>query len=669
MNQPIRKIHLVFKTHLDVGFTDLARNVVNTYFEKHIPLALKIAREMRESDSADRFIWTTGSWLIHEYLDWAGKAERQVMEKAIEAGDIVWHGLPFTTHSELMDQLLFRYGLSLSAGLDKRFGRQTIAAKMTDVPGHTRGIVPMLHGVGIQFLHIGVNAASTPPALPPVFVWSAPDGSDVMVMYHRGGYGALMIVPGLDEAILFAHTGDNQGPQSARDVRVAYKRARERFPGVEVVASTMDDFARALLPIKDTLPVVRAELGDTWIHGTGSDPLKVSQYRELLRLRSGWLNSGQWTESSPEYRNFSRHLLLVPEHTWGRDEKANLWDAPAFSSPELAKTRWEKPFQDMQESWQEQRDYISRAVAGLKGKNQAEAQQALLNLKALRPDTAGMEKVDPSIVHRSGEFDARFDAVSGAIDHLRHLPTNWLVADRRHPLGTILYETFSRADYDRYYSSYIINKKENEFWAVHDFTKTYMPDWVKHLLAQPRLERVLKGKHAKGTRFVLVFACSGEAVEIYGCPHEFWVEYIFPDAGSKIACTVQWFGKSATRIAEAIWLSFVPRLAAPQNWRLDKLGESVSPLEVILNGNRKLHAVGEGVSYHGGDGVLTLRSLDAALVAPGERSLVNFNNCQPELWHGMNFLLYNNTWCTNFPMWYDEDAHFRFEIEVGLSGH
>ena len=32
------------------------------------------------------------------------------MEKAIERGFIAWHGLPFTTHTELMDPGLFEYG-------------------------------------------------------------------------------------------------------------------------------------------------------------------------------------------------------------------------------------------------------------------------------------------------------------------------------------------------------------------------------------------------------------------------------------------------------------------------------------------------------------------------------------------------------------------------------
>lgn len=142
-----RSVHLIFKTHLDVGFTDYAAVVVRNYFKKYIPAALRLARELRQSGS-DRFIWTTGSWLIYEYLEQASSAERGQMEEAILAGDIAWHALPFTTHTELMDAELFRFGLSLSRTLDQRFGRHTIAAKWTDVPGHTRAIIPLLAEAG-----------------------------------------------------------------------------------------------------------------------------------------------------------------------------------------------------------------------------------------------------------------------------------------------------------------------------------------------------------------------------------------------------------------------------------------------------------------------------------------------------------------------------------------
>src|SRR5205814_5985338 len=69
-NMPSRttKVHLIFKTHLDIGFTDFAANVVANYFSHYIPKAIEVARTLREEGCAERFVWTTGSWLIYEYL-------------------------------------------------------------------------------------------------------------------------------------------------------------------------------------------------------------------------------------------------------------------------------------------------------------------------------------------------------------------------------------------------------------------------------------------------------------------------------------------------------------------------------------------------------------------------------------------------------------------------
>src|SRR4051812_15239316 len=102
----VKEVDLIFKTHLDIGFTDYARNVVQRYMTGYIPQALKIARQMREENRPERFVWTTGSWLIYEYLEKAAPRERAILEEGILAGDIRWHGLPFTTHSELLDSSL-----------------------------------------------------------------------------------------------------------------------------------------------------------------------------------------------------------------------------------------------------------------------------------------------------------------------------------------------------------------------------------------------------------------------------------------------------------------------------------------------------------------------------------------------------------------------------------
>ena len=98
---------------------------------------------------------------------------------------------------------------------------------------------------------------------------------------------------------------------------------------------------------------------------------------------------------------------------------------------------------------------------------------------------------------------------------------------------------------------------------------------------------------------------------------------------------------------------------------MDKMAERVSPLDVVRNGNRKLHAVESGVYYADSRNSLAIETLDAALVAPGEPSLLNFNNRQPVLSNGTHFNLYNNVWGTNFPMWYEDDARFRFSLRFG----
>jgi hypothetical protein len=79
-------------------------------------------------------------------------AEKFVTAEAIKNGNIAPHGLPFTTHTELLDVDTFEYGLSIVDELDLIRGKKTISAKMTDVPGHTKGLVTLLHKKGIKLL-------------------------------------------------------------------------------------------------------------------------------------------------------------------------------------------------------------------------------------------------------------------------------------------------------------------------------------------------------------------------------------------------------------------------------------------------------------------------------------------------------------------------------------
>src|SRR5262249_19789465 len=143
--------------------------------------------------------------------------DRRRMEDAITRGDIAWHALPFSWQTELMDASMIAGGLALSDSLDRRFGTKTTGAKMTDVPGHTRGLIAQLSAHGVTFLDIGVNGGSRPAELPPLFLWKDAEGASLAVMYHHE-YGDVVRVPGSDLAVAVVVRDDNSGPHKPKEI-------------------------------------------------------------------------------------------------------------------------------------------------------------------------------------------------------------------------------------------------------------------------------------------------------------------------------------------------------------------------------------------------------------------------------------------------------------------
>ena len=68
----IKKVHVIQSCHLDVGFSDLAINIVNKYFDIFLPEAIAIAKELAAnstSATSPGLVFTTQSWLISLYLN------------------------------------------------------------------------------------------------------------------------------------------------------------------------------------------------------------------------------------------------------------------------------------------------------------------------------------------------------------------------------------------------------------------------------------------------------------------------------------------------------------------------------------------------------------------------------------------------------------------------
>ena len=164
----VHTVLLVTKCHLDVGFTMTQQRVLQRYFDVYFPQAIERAAAQRTSGT-EHYTWTTGSWLLYEYLEQAGAAQRKAVEQAIAVRDLAWHALPLNWQTEMIDRSMIDGAMAFSRVLDERFGVTTTGAKMTDVPGHSRGLIAPLAQAGVRLLDIGVNAASTPPDVPDLF--------------------------------------------------------------------------------------------------------------------------------------------------------------------------------------------------------------------------------------------------------------------------------------------------------------------------------------------------------------------------------------------------------------------------------------------------------------------------------------------------------------------
>jgi alpha-mannosidase len=79
-------------------------------------------------------------------------------------------------------------------------------------------------------------------------------------------------------------TGDNHGPPSVVEVERLRQQAARSLPGVQVRFGTLDDFARAVMAENPELPLVRADMPDTWIHGWLSMPLEAKANRQCRAL-------------------------------------------------------------------------------------------------------------------------------------------------------------------------------------------------------------------------------------------------------------------------------------------------------------------------------------------------------------------------------------------------
>ena len=325
----VTDVWVAFKTHFDIGYTDTIEGVLRKYRVKMMDSALGIIDQERQLPPEKRFVWIIPGWpLTHILGPKQEPARKPRIEQALREGTLAVQALPFSLHTESSDLEDLVRGMRFSSAIARKYGRPLpIAAKMTDVPCHSWVWPTILAHAGVKFLQIGSNGASGHLRLPHLFWWEGPDGSRILCNYTPD-YGSNMAVPSdwpSKNYLAMIMTGDNQGPPSLAEVENLRQYAAKNMPGIRVHFGDLDDFARGVLAEKPELPVVRADMPDTWIHGWLSMPIESKAARtahplqpavEALdtQLRAWGLTTG---DLAPALTEAYEQSVLYSEHTFG----------------------------------------------------------------------------------------------------------------------------------------------------------------------------------------------------------------------------------------------------------------------------------------------------------------------------------------------------------------
>lgn len=653
----VEQIIVVFKTHFDIGYTDMASNIVTKYRTTMIDQALAVVDQNRDLPAAQQFVWTIPGWPMHKILeDWPGQTpeRKRRIEVAFKQGRFVVHGLPFTTHTETLEPEDLVRSLGYSARLARAFGLPLSRdAKMTDVPEHTRLLATILKHAGIEFMHIGCNGMSASPQVPPLYWWEGPDGSRVLAMYSPN-YGTGLFPPKNwphKTWLALLHTGDNHGPPRPDEVKKVLEQVAKRLPGVKVRIGRLSDFSDALLAEKPDLPVVRGDTPDTWIHGPMSDPagMRLARNTRPLIATTETLNtllktwSVQVPDAAPVITAAYEQSLLYGEHTWGGSIG---WLGGRFGyGADFQKERATGRYERIESSWNEHTAYIEKARDLI-----APALQT--NLRALA-DAVGGERVvvfnplpwqrdgvvrvgDKNLIARgvpAGGYRAyrpdELEAVGSALENesfkialdpaggsVRSLVDKRTGRELVEPgFGRYLYERFDADQVNAYADAYI---KVQHGWRV-DFVKPGLPTNAPYQAAWPT-NYSLRVNAPRGLPYVEL------EITIHNKPFDSW-----PEAG---------------------WLCLPFKLDAP-HFRLGRPGSIMDPAtDIVTNANHDLFTLNTGLALTDpqGHGV-ALCPLDHPMVSLERPGCWKFSKAFVPQKPVVFINLFNNQWNTNFRLW------------------
>jgi len=363
--KPVRKwvVYLLPHSHVDIGYTHIQTEVERAQWG-FLDEAVAAARRTANYPPGSRFKWNVEVlWAVDSYLKQASPEKRDAFIEAVKKN---WIGLDALYGNELTalcrPEELVRL-LDCARKLRKQYGVAIDAAMITDVPGYTWGMVPVLADSGVKYWSIGPNRGhrigytlSTWGDRP--FYWVGPSEDRKVLCWVAGeGYSWFHAEPlrdgrkvidylgrldvseyPYDLAVLrYNIGGDNGPPDPGMCEFVRDWNSRYAYPRL-VIATTSEMFREFEKRYGNVIPSVTGDFTPYWEDGAASSSRETGFNRaaaeRLTQAERLWAMLDPEGYPAEKFYEAWRDVILYDEHTWGAHN--------SISAPEgeFAKGQW-----------------------------------------------------------------------------------------------------------------------------------------------------------------------------------------------------------------------------------------------------------------------------------------------------------------------------------------
>lgn len=371
--RPVRRmtVHLIHHTHLDIGYTHLQDEVERLQWQ-HLEDALRYGAASAAYPEEARFVWhPEGLWAVESYLESHGPDESERLREGIRRGWIHLDAMFADLLTGITSSEGLLHGLAAARRLSAWSGVPIESAMLSDIPGFTWGLVPVLALHGVKYLSIGPNFGHRIGLFlddlgDRPFYWESPSGNQRVLTWVSGagyatfhsGLGYSKITKALDEESVFKYVdqlaesgypydlvqlryniGSDNGPPDP-GLADAVRAWNERYVSPHLLIS---DLSRSFREFEDrygaTLPVYRGDLTGYWEDGAASSAHETALVRQaaesLVQAEALGAMLGATLPHGDVYEAW-RQVLLFYEHTWGS------WNSVSEPESELATRQWER---------------------------------------------------------------------------------------------------------------------------------------------------------------------------------------------------------------------------------------------------------------------------------------------------------------------------------------